>query len=374
MRYKLLFVYLDIAKRDIPTRFIFHNQSLATFHFIQILNASDNQIGHSVQIFNQPKPIKMKKNVIIFMMMVFTIVMYSQKEKNGTIYKEHPAINAVENMLQAFFVEGDSTKAGSYLAPDFRSFSGTTTNKDAKGRDRSNFLRGVAWFKKNIDYVSIERSPGAYPDALDYKDDNDEDDAGLWVQTWNQFSGVHKVTGVKLDMPIHRLFKLNKDNKIRLMFTYDNDRPWIENGQSFVERENGTIYNHHEYINKVRRMVHAFENDDMEVAYSFYADNARFRNIHMKAGESMTLEESKANDKKFKENFELTSIDVRGYPDYLNYGIRNSKVVMSWWNVRLTRKADDKKLVVPVMFIHDFNDEGMVTSEMAYYSLKMLED
>ncbi len=306
-------------------------------------------------------------------MMMFTIITYSQKEKNGTIYKEHPAINAVENMMQALFVEGDSTKAGSYLAADFRSFSGNSTNPDAKGRDRSWFLGAAAWFKKNIAYVSLERSPGAYPDALQYKDDDDGDE-GLWVQTWDHFKGVHKVTGVKLDMPIHRMFKLNKENKIRLMFTYDNDRPWIENGQSFVERENGTLYNHHEYINKVRRMVHAYANNDMEVAYSFYADNVRFRNIHMPAGQSLTLEESKAQDVKFKENFTITSIDIRGYPDYLHYEIRNSKVVQSWWNVRLIRKADDKKLVVPLFFIHDFNDEGMITQETAYFSAQMLEN
>jgi len=303
-------------------------------------------------------------------MMMFTVITYSQKEKNGTIYKEHPAINAVESMMQALFVEGDSAKAGSYLTADFRSFSGTSTNPDAKGRSRSWFLGGAAWFKKNVAYVSLERSPGAYPDALEYKDDDD----GLWVQTWDQFKGVHKETGVKLDMPIHRLFVLDKNNKIKRMFTYDNDGPWIENGQSFGERENGTIYNHHDYINKVRRMVHAFENDDMEVAYSFYADNVRFRNIHMVAGESLTLEESKAQDAKFKENFTITSIDVRGYPDYFNYGLGDAKVVQSWWNVRLVRKSDKKKLVVPIMFVHNFNDEGMITSEMAYFSAKMLEN
>jgi hypothetical protein len=313
----------------------------------------------------------MKNKAMIFLMMMFTLIMYSQKEKNGTIYKEHPAINAVENMMQALFVEGDTIKAGSYLASDFRSFSGNSTNKDAKGRSRSNFLNGAAWFKKNIDYVSLERSPGAYPDAMEYKD---EEEDGLWVQTWDHFKGVHKETGVKLDMPIHRMFQMDKDNKIKRMFTYDNDGPWIENRQSFVERENGTLYNHHEYINKVRRMVHAFENDDMEVAYSFYADNVRFRNIHMVAGEFLTMEESKAADAAFKEKFTITSIDVRGYPDYLNYDIGDSKTVQSWWNVRLTRKADDKKLVVPILFIHDFNDEGMITSEMSYFSAKMLEN
>jgi len=158
------------------------------------------------------------------------------------------------------------------------------------------------------------------------------------------------------------------------MINYFDRSVYTEIRRSFVERENGKIYNHHEYINKVRRMVHAFENDDMETAYSFYTDDARMRNIHMPVGETMTLEESKANDKIFRENFEVNSIDVRGYPDYFNYGLGNAKVVQSWWNVRLTRKSDKKKIVVPLMFIHNFNDEGMITREMSYYSAKMLED
>lgn len=310
----------------------------------------------------------MKKSVIIFMMM-FTIITYAQKKKNGTIYVDHPAITVVESMLQAF-VEGDTVKVSSYLADDFKSFSGISTNKDQKGQSKKAFLNQVQFWKDNVDYLSIARSNGAYPDALEYKDDED----GLWVQTWERLKGVHKKTGVKLDMPFHRLFTVNKDNKIGRMINYFDRSVYTEIGRSFVARENGKIYNHHEYINKVRRMVHAFENDDMETAYSFYTDDARMRNIHMPIGETMTLEESKENDKTFRENFEVNSIDVRGYPDYFNYGLGNAKVVQSWWNVRLTRKSDKKKIVVPVMFIHDFNDEGMITREMSYYSAKMLED
>jgi len=310
----------------------------------------------------------MKKSVIIFMMM-FTIITYAQKKKNGTIYVDHPAITVVESMLEAF-VEGDTVKVSGYLADDFRSFSGISTNKDQKGQSKKAFLNQVQFWKDNIDYLSIARSNGAYPDALEYKDDED----GLWVQTWERLKGVHKKTGVKLDMPFHRLFTVNENNKIGRMINYFDRSVYTEIGRSFVERENGKIYNHHEYINKVRRMVHAFENDDMETAYSFYTDDARMRNIHMPLGETMTLEESKENDKTFRENFEVNSIDVRGYPDYFNYGLGNAKVVQSWWNVRLTRKSDKKKIVVPLMFIHNFNDEGMITREMSYYSAKMLED
>ena len=164
--------------------------------------------------------IKMKKHVIIAMM-IFSVVMYSQKSKNGTIYSEHPAITAVEAMLQAV-AAGDVDKVSGYLADDFKSFSGTSLNSEDKGRNKEDFLKGVKWLKENLSYVSIARSKGAYPDALEYK----EGEFGLWVQTWDDFKGVHNKTGVKLNMPIHRLFAMTKDNKVKTMITYDNDLPW----------------------------------------------------------------------------------------------------------------------------------------------------
>ncbi|MBL4939548.1 MAG: nuclear transport factor 2 family protein [Lutibacter sp.] len=311
------------------------------------------------------------KRIVLIAMMVFTVVTFAQKKKNGTIYVEHPAIKTVESMMQAF-VEGDADKVANYLDDEFKSFNGSNTNKDAKGGTKENFLKQVKFWNENIDYFSIERSKGAYPDALQYKDGNN--DNVTWVQTWEHVKGVHKKTGVKLDMPFHRLFVVNKDNKITTMINYYDERVYDEIGKSFVERKNGTIYNHHEYINIVRRMIHAFENDDMEIAYSFYDDKVRFRNINMPLGETQSLEESKASDEKFKEKFDITSIDVRGYPDYLNYGLGNAKVVMSWWNVRLIRKSDNKKIIVPIMFTHNFNDEGKITRETADFNAKLLEE
>ncbi len=81
----------------------------------------------------------------------------------------------------------------------------------------------------------------------------------------------------------------------------------------------------------------------------------------------------KEEDKKILEKFEVTSIDVTGYPDYLHYELGDAKVVQSWWNYRFIRKSDKKNIVVPVFYIHNFNDEGKITSELIYYSEKMLE-
>ena len=309
----------------------------------------------------------MKKSVIIFMMM-FTIIMYSQKKKNGTVYIDHPAITVVEAMQQAM-IESDADRVGSYIADDFKSFDGTNTDPNNKGRNKEDFLKRVANFKDFVIYASLKRQNGAYPDAIEYKDD----DTGLWVQTWDYFKGVHTKTGVKLDGPVHRLFSLNADNKIVSMTTYSSTTNG-EIGRSFSTRTNGTIYKNHENINTVRRVIRAFEHGDLETAYSFFTDDARFSNSETPRGKALSLDESKERSKKIREIWDVVSIDLNGYPDYLEYEAGNAKVAQSWWTIRLVRKSDSKKFELPVLYIHDFNDEGKITRSMAYYSSKVLED
>jgi hypothetical protein len=309
------------------------------------------------------------KRALLIVMVVFTFITYAQKKANGTIYVDHPAINVVESMTKAF-VSGDVDKVASYLADDFKSFNGT--DKNDKGLDKASFLKDVKYWKDNVDYLSIKRSPGAYPDALEYMDDTQKD--VVWVQTWEDLKGVHKKTGVKIDMPLHQLFVVNKNNKIKSITGYSNNSIFDEIGSSSSNRKNGMIYNHHDYINKVRMMIHAFENKDFDKSYSFYDKTAKFRSINMSPDEkSLTLDQMKDNDKKLMAQFDITSIDVVGYPDFFNYEMGNAKVVQSWWNFKMTRKSDNKKIVMPILIIDTFNDDGMIVDEMAYYSDKLLE-
>lgn len=300
--------------------------------------------------------------------MMSTFIMYSQKEKNGTVYKEHPGIVAVEAMQQAW-IKGDSATVATYLADDFKSFDGTSTNVNDKGQDRKTFLTRVANSVKNMSYMSVKRQGGAYPDAIEYKDDDD----GLWVQTWDVFRGVHNKTGVKLDQPIHGLYRLNTDNKIVSAIDYSTSFG-DEIGASYENRKNGTIYNHHESINKVRRMMGAFEHGDLDTAFSFFTENARFSNLDMADGETNTVAEEKEGFKKMFENWTIDGIDVNGYPDYLEYEMGNAKIVQSWWDLRMTRKSDSKKVTLPILLVHNFNDEGMITYEMGYYTAASMQD
>lgn len=310
----------------------------------------------------------MKKQAIILVMM-FSCIMYSQKKKNGTIYLDHPAIQTVEAMQQAF-ISGDTTALKGYLHDDFRAFNGMNSDPEAKGASKSNLLRQSIFWVNNASYLSIERSNGAYPDALHYKKNNDDDI--VWVQTWDQLKGVHNNTGVKLDMPIHRLFRVDQDNKILTMITYDDGAVFDGIGEARSIRKNGTLYNEHTNINTVRKMVAALEHGDADKAFSYFAENARFTNLDMPRGESNTLEEEKEGYLGMLDSWDIESIDVVGYPDYLEYEIGNGKVVQSWWDFNIKRKSDDKKVSIPVLLIHDFNDDGEIIREAGYYTMSAM--
>lgn len=299
------------------------------------------------------------------MFLLGLVMAYGQTEKNGTIFSEHPALALVKAM-NAAWVSGDTAAVAGYLHEEFRGWNGSNTNKNAQGTTKSGFIRSMTNFWSNFSHLSMEPSRGSTPDALEFKDGN------IWVQTWNRLKGVHNATGVKVDMPVHHLY-LIKDDKILTAIIYDNNNVFRSIWESMDDRKNGTIYNAHEYINKVRRMVHAFEFGDLETAYSFFADNARFTSLETPRGESLNLEEVKQRNAQMMEEYEINSIDVVGYPDYLEYDLRDSKAVQSWWDFRLTRKSDNKRIVMPVMYIHDFNDEGKIVRSSAYMSTKWLD-
>ncbi|NGX83565.1 nuclear transport factor 2 family protein [Aequorivita sp. KMM 9714] len=309
------------------------------------------------------------KTKILIVMMLISFITTAQK-KNGTIYIDHPAITVVEDMTKSF-VNGDTDKVSSYLAEDFMAYNGNNINPNDKGTDKESFSSSAKNWNDALDYFSISRSPGAYPDALEYKDDNQKN--VVWVQTWEDMKGVHKKTGVKVNQPIHRLFIVNKNNKIQTIITYNNNNIFREVGQSNSNRTNGTIYNHHEYINTVRNLMYAFENKDFDKAYGFYDDNARFVNSSSPDFESISLAEQKEIDKKLFEKYDIKDVQIVGYPDYLHYEMGDAHVVQSWWNINLMRKSDKKAITVPIHYQMYFNEDGKITRETAYYNPKLMD-
>ncbi|APY09938.1 hypothetical protein BWZ22_01175 [Seonamhaeicola sp. S2-3] len=312
----------------------------------------------------------MKKQTLLFVIALSSLITaFGQKKSNGTVYIEHPAIETVQAMNKAF-VAGDSSKVASYLADDFKAWNGVGLATKPKGEDKASFAGSAKVWNDVLDYFSITQTKGAYPDAIEYKKDNDED--VVWVQNWEDIKGVHKKTGVKVNMPLHRLFILNKNNKIQAIINYTNESIFDEIGASFVNRTNGTIYNHHDNINTIRKGMYAFENLDLDKCLSYYSDDATFHSIHNQVGDSTPKSEIKALWEQFLENFEIVSIDMIGYPDYLEYEMGEGREVLSWWNYHLIRKSDKKEITVPMHFSNSFDADGKITSEMIYYSRALL--
>ncbi len=311
----------------------------------------------------------MKKLTLVALM--FTMIFsYAQKKSNGTVYMNHPAIDVVDAYTKTVD-SGDLNKLDTFLADDFRAFKSTTDSQYSKGEDKSAFLKRIKSWRESIDYFSIKTAKGTYPDAIEYKDDNQKD--VVWVQTWDEVKGVHKKTGVKINMNLHRLFVINKANKIKTIFVYDNPQVNDEINESYTERTNGTIYNHHQNINNVKNMLFAFENKDLNKSYSYFTNDAVFSDINNMDKKSISFDEQKAIDKKVMDAYDFVGLEVVGYPDYMHYEIGNSGVVYSWWTWHVIRKSDKKEIALPVHYQHNMNKEGKITREMAYYNAALLK-
>lgn len=320
-------------------------------------------------MLNQFTTTKMKKLLLLSLAFSGMITAVAQKKENGIVYHEHPAINLVDEFIKAT-VSGDSAKMAGYLTEDFKSFNGTGSTYNDPGTAKLPFLKLAMRYKRELDYYAIDPYPGSYPDAVEYKKDNK--DGEVWVQTWTLLKGVHKTTGVKLDAAAHRLYKLTKDSKIKTIINYSNGKVLDEIGDSHSNRTNGKIFNHHENINTVRKATYAFEKGDLDKSLSYYSNDARFTDINSEFGKSATTKEIKVAWQKFLNDFEIKSIDMIGYPDYLEYEMDNGREVLSWWKYNLVRKSDKKEIVVPMHFSNSFDENGKIVAEVAYYSASLL--
>ena len=159
------------------------------------------------------------KNIIYFLSFLFVFSLNAQKNKNGTVYDEHPGIELINSFNQAF-ISADMDKLDLILDDSFKAYNGLSSDKDQEGTPKQNFMRQSNWWKTNINYLKITNNDPAYPDAVEYKKGDQ-----VWVQTWERIYGVNKQTGFKFDMPIHRLYRLTKDaSKILALVDYTDRR------------------------------------------------------------------------------------------------------------------------------------------------------
>ena len=321
------------------------------------------------QLNKQKNPQIMKKTIVFALACLSTFGMNAQKKANGTIFITHPAIEVVESFNKAF-ANGDVDKVASYVTDDFKSYD--TSESYPVEENKASLLKDVASWRDNYEYTSLTKQNGAYPDALEYKEDLEKGE--VWVQTWERLKGTEKQTGIKIDLLLHRSYIVNKDLKIKTVILYLDSRPFDRIKYSKTERKNGEIYMTHENINTVRKVMAAFENKDFDKYSLYYDESLKVFDINnADFNKSTSLKELIANDKNFHQNFEIVRIEQVGYPDYLHFELMDARVVNSWWNVVLIRKSDKKKMSLPLMLSNDFNAKGKIIAETMYYSQKTLE-
>lgn len=315
------------------------------------------------------------KKITICILMLIPFIGYSQKKANGTIYIEHPAINVVDAFTKAW-VAGDTTAMAKMMSSDFKAFNAVTSQVWDNGTKQAPFLRNARFWHDQLDYFSVKTMPGSYPDAFEYTK-NPTDKNAVTVTAWDVVNGMHKTTGVRTNMILHRSYTFTKDNKISMLVSYVNPEVGNNIGMAMSERKNGTIYNEHANINMLRRMMGAAENGDWDKFYSGFDPKATFYYSNDPDMKAATLSESKASDKAILEKFDLKGIEQVGYPDFLQYEMGNaggnSGVLYSWWNFHFVRKSDKKDIKLRVHYAQDVNAEGKIVNEIAYFNGDLLK-
>ena len=314
----------------------------------------------------------MKTIKITIFAMMLPFIGFCQKKENGKIYIEHPAINVVDAFTKAY-VNGDTTAMSKMMTSDFKAQNPLTMSSLDDGSSKSEFLRSTLFFHDNLDYFSLKTIKGTYPDAFEYAKDPTDNNA-VTVDTWDELKGVHKKTGVKADMFLHRSFVLTKDNKIRRLVSYRNPEFNAKVGMASVPRTNGTIYSEHENINKLRLMMAAAEHGDWDKYYSFYDKDATFFDVNDMEAKPHDLEAEKAGDKAVFDKFEIVNFEQTGYPDFMKYEMQSDGgTLYSWWNVHLRRKSDKKMIKVPMHYDMVVSKEGKIVSCISYYNAALLK-
>ena len=312
------------------------------------------------------------KKITILILMLSPFVGFSQKKENGKIYIEHPAINVVDAFTKAM-VKGDTVAMGKMMTNDFKAQNVVTSSPFTEGTSKAAYLNNaMRWFNQ-FDYYSIKTIEGTYPDAFEHAKDP-TDNKAVTVDAWDELKGVHKTTGVKANMYLHRSFILTKDNKIRRVNNYINPEVANEIGRGMSERTNGIIYNQHENINTLRLMMAAAEHGDWDKYYSFYDKDATFYDINDMETKPHNLEAEKTSDKAILENFEIVSFEQTGYPDYMKYEIGGEDgTLYSWWSLHFRRKSDKKMIKVPMHYDMTVSKEGKIVNCISYYNAALLK-
>ena len=302
----------------------------------------------------------MKKIVLLLIFALTSFLMVSAQKENGTVYSEHEAIGKTKAMWAAF-IKGDKETFVSFFADTI--WVGSNGNYEKKP---GKYMGGFVDWWENIDNFTIQDDKPAYPDAIEYKS------GGLWVQDWLLWTGIHKATGIKINIRVHNLYRFNKDGKINAANQYFDYGVFDEIYKSSKTIENGVVYKYHPYINIVRKAVNAYCAKEVDKMFEFYSGDAVFSNLVLTNNQTYGVDVMKKEMKNNFENQNNISMVETGHPVCVWYE-KESYVVYSWWLFSYTTKSGVKKSGIPIMMTDIFNAGGKIAMEAVYYSSNHFE-
>ena len=313
------------------------------------------------------KSIKMKK--ILFLSLIFfisTSISLAQKNNNGKVYDEHPAIDIVNKFGKAW-ISGDTETLKRLVGDGFKMGSAMNASPNYSDGDINNLLEQSRFIKNNFVNISLENKGQAYSDAIEYKR------SGLFVQTFQEFVAWDKDNGFKIKTPFNATYVFDKkEEKIVRFWWADNRATWQKWNLSKQTIKNGTIYKDHPYIGKVRLVYFNVEQGNIDATFENFSKNARIYDSNLVENEYNSLEEHIKNVKKIFSIFEVVSLDEVGYPDYMDYE-GDGGVAYIWMQFILKNKKTKKIIKLPVHSQMWFNDEGKIVREDVYYNANILK-
>ena len=305
----------------------------------------------------------MKK--LIFLLILFPTIIIAQKNNNGKVYDQHPALDIAEKFGQAW-ISGDTETLKSLVGEDFRMGSAMNTNPNYEGGDINDLIGQSSWMTNNFVNISLRNKGQAYPDAIEYKR------SGLFVQTFQEFIAWDKNNGFKIKTPFNAIFVFDKKGEKIIRFWWaDNRAVWQNWNLSRQTIKNGTIYKDHPNIGKVRLVYYNVEQGNLDATFENFSKNARIYDSNLIDKEYNSLEVHIQNVGSIFSQFEVISLDEVGYPDYMDYE-GDGGVAYIWMNFTLKNKKTNKIVNLPVHSQMWFSEEGMIVREDLYYNANIL--
>ena len=300
----------------------------------------------------------MKKLLLVFTM-IFSVAVFSQKESNGKLYIEHPAIEIVDQFNEAY-VSGDLDKLKNLVTENFQ----VRTLQDRKSNDINWILRTSNYLSKNITDFQIKHYGGSYPDVLEYKQDGIVD-----VKTYELTTGYDKNTGLDIDMPRYATYRMNaKGDKIAGLWINDDQALWQKNWDAYETKENGVIYKDHPLVSKVRLLYQSYKTGDVEKIKANYTENTMFYDVmNSEIDKFKTLDEEFAQFDQYMETLEIVNIRESGFPDVLDYN-GDGAVVISWADFTFRNKKSGNIKTISQHIQHWFNEKGEIVREDYYFN------